>query len=193
MVQSRLGRAVRECFERGDAQAVDAANVDYTRGVRGGRRSDEERGEELREREDAREVEGQDACPCRGGVGGVGRAPVGTAVVHQYIELCLTLASPRSQRREDVDVLRTPSPFLELVGELLQIFLLVEIRRDEVGFPFSQRIQLRTSLFARGGVARGYIDVCAVGHEAFADHAADAFCATGYEDDFALRMGLVMW
>jgi hypothetical protein len=83
-------------------------------------------------------------------------------------------------------VCRTSSPFLQLIGNLLEFLLFVEIRGDEVCFPFAKRIKFFACLFTGFRVTRGYIYVCAVLHEAFADHATDAFGAAGYEDDFAL-------
>lgn len=66
VVQAGLGRAVRVVLERGDAEGVDAADVDHARGgarAGGGGGPREERDEELGEGEDALEVEGQEFRP----------------------------------------------------------------------------------------------------------------------------------
>jgi hypothetical protein len=69
---------------------------------------------------------------------------------------------------------------------VFEIFFFVEIGCDVVCLAFAERIEFSTRLFAGGGVARGNVDVCAVLDEPFADHAANAFGAAGYEDDFVL-------
>jgi hypothetical protein len=98
----------------------------------------------------------------------------------------------RQARRCRQDVKLTASAFLQLRDNGLQRLLLVEVGGDPVGFACAQRVELRARGCAGGRVARRYVHVGAVGDEAFADHAADAFGAAGYEDDFALRMGLVV-
>lgn len=81
---------------------------------------------------------------------------------------------------------RTALPLLQLVRNLLDLLLLVQIRRNEVGFALARGIHFLAGLFAGLGVARGYVDSCAVLDKALADHAADAFGAAGDENDFAL-------
>lgn len=80
----------------------------------------------------------------------------------------------------------TSSPLLEFFSNLLDVGLFVQVCGDEVGFALTEGIELFARLFAGFCVARGYIDGCAVLDEAFADHAADAFCTAGDEHDLAL-------
>lgn len=88
VVQPGLGGRVGEGFERGDAQAVDGADVDDARGRERGLRGLEQRGYGLGELEDAFEVEGQDAVPGGIRVSVVGFAPVGAGVVDEDVEFC---------------------------------------------------------------------------------------------------------
>jgi hypothetical protein len=66
-------------------------------------------------------------------------------------------------------------------------FFLVKVCCYVGGFSLPQRIQFFTCLFAGFGVSGGNVNFCAVLYEAFGYHAADAFCAAGYEDDFVLE------
>lgn len=83
---------------------------------------------------------------------------------------------------------RTAGPFLQLICDSLDVFLLVQVRGDVVCPAFAERVKLFACLLARFGVAGGYVYVGAVLHEAFADHAADAFGSTGDEHDLALEI-----
>jgi hypothetical protein len=64
MVQPCLGSRVCKCFERRDAQAVDAADVDDSRWGGECAGGFEEGCNGLRKLEDALKVEVQDAIPC---------------------------------------------------------------------------------------------------------------------------------
>lgn len=87
MVQPGLGGAIRIVLHGRDAEGVDAADVDDPgRGRRLGALLLEERDEQLRQGEDALEVEGQQLRP-----GGVrvrleGLPPCGARVVDQHVE-----------------------------------------------------------------------------------------------------------
>jgi hypothetical protein len=81
---------------------------------------------------------------------------------------------------------RTASPLLQLISDLLELLFLVKVRGDEVCFALAQRIQLFACLFAGFGVARGDVDRGTVLDEAFGDHATNSLCAASDEDDFVL-------
>lgn len=93
MVQSCFRSRICKCFERGDAQAVDAADVDDAGGRSRSAGGFEERGYGLGELEDAFEVEVEDAVPGGRGVCVVGLAPVAAAVVDEDIELCVGVST----------------------------------------------------------------------------------------------------
>ena len=88
MVQPGFGGGVGEGLERGDAQAVNGADVDDARGGEGGLRGFEQRGYGLGELEDAFKVECEDAVPGGVRVGVVGLAPVGAGVVDEDVKFC---------------------------------------------------------------------------------------------------------
>ena len=69
---------------------------------------------------------------------------------------------------------------------MLEGVFLVQVGGYVVGFAFAEGVQFVAGFFAGFLVARGDVDCCAVADEAFADHAADAFCAARDEHDFAL-------
>lgn len=94
MVQAGLGRGVSKGFKRGDAQAVDGADVDDAGRRGGGLGGFEQRRHGLGELEDALEVQGEDAVPGRVRVGVVGFAPVAAAVVDEDVEFCGEKGSP---------------------------------------------------------------------------------------------------
>lgn len=85
----------------------------------------------------------------------------------------------------------TSSALLQFLGYPLHILHLVQIGCDVVRFALAECIELPACLFACFCVARGYKDVGAILHEAFTNHAANAFGTTGDEDDLALQGMLV--
>jgi hypothetical protein len=87
VVQTGLAGTICKGLERGDTEAVNAANVDDARRVIRSSRLLQERSHKLGEIEDTVKVEGQDAGEGFGGILVVGGAPVGTGVVDQDIEL----------------------------------------------------------------------------------------------------------
>lgn len=196
MVQSGFRRRVRKRLEGGDAQAVYAADVDNAGGG-GGRSCCFQQGRNgLCELEDALEVEVQHAVPSRRGVFIVGFAPVAAAVVDEDVEFCLpktlalnppppnlpcTIMTKRMKTR-----IRTRSPLAQLRGNIRSRILLVQVCGYEICLALAQRIHLLARCLACFGVARGDEDGGTVAYEALADHAANAFGAAGYEDDFAL-------
>lgn len=87
VVQTGLAGTIFEGLERGDTEAIDAANVDDARRVIRTGRFLQQRGHELGQIENTVEVEGQDTSEGLGGILVVGGAPVGTGVVDQDVEL----------------------------------------------------------------------------------------------------------
>jgi hypothetical protein len=84
---------------------------------------------------------------------------------------------------------RTALALSELLGEPFDIFFLVEISRDGMGFTLAQRIELSDCLFACLCVAGRDVDCGAIGYVSFRDHSPDAFCSAGDQDNFALQDG----
>lgn len=99
MVKTGLGSGVRKSLEGGDAQSIDATNIDDACwGARG--RSGFEKGcDSLRELKDTFQVEVEDAIPCCGGILVEGLAPVAAAVVDEDVELCNLLVSATLRSR----------------------------------------------------------------------------------------------
>lgn len=131
----------------------------------------EQRGELLRERKHALQVQREQLGPGLVRVAVVGLAPGGARVVDEHVQLGLA-------RRE-------------LLGEALAFRERGEVRgqRDgRVRAHAGQRVELGAGGCAGFGVARGDVDLGAVDHEGFRDHAADAFGAARDEDDFVLAV-----
>lgn len=99
MVKTGLGSGVRKSLEGGDAQSIDAANIDDACwGARG--RSGFKKGcDSLRELKDTFQVEVEDTIPCCGGILVEGLAPVAAAVVDEDVELCNLLVSATLRSR----------------------------------------------------------------------------------------------
>lgn len=86
MMQTSLAGAVRERLVGGDTQAVNAADVDYSRGIalRGGFLH--HGSQELGDGKDTVEVERQDSSPRGGRVFIVGSGPIGAGVIDENME-----------------------------------------------------------------------------------------------------------
>jgi hypothetical protein len=205
LVQPGLGARVRKRLERGHPDAVDGPDVDHARRVHaplvarlgGGL---EQRRQQLREGEDAVQVQRQHTRPRAVRVLVVGRAPIAAAVVDQHVQLyrrrqppslvnTLLLTNPGAGKKR-----RTLLTLAELPRQRFDLVELVKVRRDGVRLaaptrPSARLVELAAGGGAGGGVARRHIHLGAVGDVPLADHAADALGAAGDEDDLALRAG----
>jgi len=170
MMQPGLGRAVRVVLHDGNPQGVDGPYVDYPARVDDGvpllhRGGLQQRDEELRQREDPLQVEGQDFRPTGVRVGVEGGAPGGAAVVDEDVQLLL--------------------PGGDGVGEAPALGLLAQVGGDRDGAAArgeggGEGVQLGGGFIAVRGGAGGDVDFCAGGDEALRYHAPDAFAAAGY-------------
>lgn len=90
-MQAGLAGAITERLERRHADAVYRADVDHARWVAFYGGGFEEGRYELRDGEDAGEVQGEHACPGCFGELVVGSAPVGAGVVDEDVQFGLVL------------------------------------------------------------------------------------------------------
>lgn len=128
LVQAGFARAVTERLKGRHADTVDGADVDHARRVAGRGSGLEEGRDELRDGEDAGQVQREDPRPSRVRELVVRRAPVGAGVVDQDVEFGFVLP--------------------ELVDHPLAVFEFVEIGGDGVGAALACR--------DRGGVSEGF-------------------------------------
>lgn len=166
VVETGLGARICECLQCRHLQAVHATNVDDPSWITILLRLLKQRRQQLRDCKDSLQIEGQDPDPRIVRILVIRGSPIRARIVDEYVQVCLPLG--------------------QLLGELLAVFQLVEIGGDGVGFPRAHLCELGGGFFAGFGVAGGDVDLCAVLHVAFADHATDAFGTTSDKDDFVL-------
>lgn len=163
VVQAGLAGGVGVVGDGGHADAVDAADVDDAGRVRGRRRRLQQRQAQLRQREDALQVEREHFRPGRVRVRVDVGAPGRPGVVDQHVQAGrLELREPRHERLA--------------LGQVLKVGW-EGVRRAAAFIALLRRVELRRRRRARCRVSSRQVHFGAVGHEAFGNHAADAFGA----------------
>ena len=166
MMQPRLTTTIRERLQRRHPQPIHTPNIHHPCRIPPLAPPLQHRRQQPRNSKHPLQIQRQHPLPRALRVLIIRRPPVAPAVIHEHVELRF--------------------PFRELLREPDAFLLVVEVRGDGVRGPGAEGVEFVAGTCAGGGVPGGDVHFGAGAHVAFGDHAADAFCAAGYEDGFVV-------